>query len=98
AEAPRNAAAVSAPGDLFTAVHFNIDHWEVRGPDEAQLANARVALGLPDGAPVPLEVTLEFPGPLYATKTVWLGDSRANPATPTLMYGPDLALDHEYAL
>jgi hypothetical protein len=90
-ERPGNAAAVSAPGDLFAAVHFYIDHWQIDGPDETRLAAARTELGLPDGAPVPLEVTLEFPGPLYAKKIVWLGDSRANPARPAFSYGPDVA-------
>jgi len=97
-ERPRNAAATSAPGDLFTAVHFNIDRWEVDGPDEARLADARAALGLPDGAPVPLLVSLEFPGELYAEKTIWLGDSAANPTPPMISYGPELAVGHVYPL
>ncbi|HEY5926980.1 MAG TPA: hypothetical protein VIV11_35075 [Kofleriaceae bacterium] len=93
-----NAAAPNAPGDLFTAVHFYINHWRVDGPDEARLAVARAELGLPADAPVPLDVVLEFPGPLYAQKTVWLGDSRANPAAPALVYGPTLALGVDYEL
>jgi len=97
-ESPRNAAAVSAPGDLFTAVHFYIDHWQVEGPDETQLAAARDALGLPAGAPVPLDVTLELPGRLYAIKTVWLGDSVANPAPLGFSHGPELAVGQDYPL
>ncbi|HEX5060565.1 MAG TPA: hypothetical protein VFV99_14455 [Kofleriaceae bacterium] len=95
-EVARNAAATSAASDLFTAVHFNIDHWQIDGPDEARLAAARAELGLPDGAPVPLLVSLEFPGPLYADKTMWLGDSAANPAPPAISYGPDLEVGREY--
>jgi hypothetical protein len=85
-----NASAATAPGDLYTAVHFYIDHWQIDGPDQARLDVARGVLGLSADAPVPLEVTLELPGPLYAYKTVWLGDSRMNPPAPTLGYGPDL--------
>jgi hypothetical protein len=86
-----NATAPSAPGGLYTAVHFYIDHWQVDGPTQEQLDGARTELGLAAGAPVPLDVSLELPGPLYAEKTVWLGDSRANPPAPALTYGPTLA-------
>jgi hypothetical protein len=86
-----NAAAPSAPGGLFTAVHFYIDHWQVDGPPPAQLDVARAELGLAADAPVPLDVSLELPGSLYAAKTVWLGESRANPPAPALTYGPMLA-------
>ena len=89
-DAPVNAAATSAPGELVTAVHFYIDHWRIDGPDQDRLDAARAALGLPANAPVPLDVTLELPGPLYAQKTVWLGDARVNPPPPTVAYGPDL--------
>jgi hypothetical protein len=85
-----NASAASAPGDLFLAVHYYFDHWQIDGPDQARLDAARAALGLAADAPVPLDVTLELPGPLYAAKTVWLGDSRANPPAPAITYGPVL--------
>jgi hypothetical protein len=93
-----NAAAPFAPADLYTAVHYYFDHWQIDGPDQARLDVARVQLGLPADAPVPLEVTLELPGPLYAYKTVWLGDSRANPPAPTISHGPVLAIGSEYPL
>lgn len=89
--APVNAAAPGAPAELFRAVHFYIDHWRVDGPDDSALAAARAELGLPADAPVPLDVLLELPGPLYAQKTVWLGDPHANPAPPALVYGPVVA-------
>jgi hypothetical protein len=92
-----NAVARTAPADLYTAVHFYIDHWQIDGPDQARLDAARAELGLPADAPVPLDVTLELAGPLYADKTVWLGDSRDNPPAPALSYGPLLALG-EYPL
>ncbi len=76
---PTGASAVDAPGGLFVAVHFDIDHYQIEAPDPAMLAAARTELGLADDAPVPLDVTLRFPGPRYATKTVWLGDRAENP-------------------
>lgn len=82
-ERPRGASAASAPGDLFTAVHYNIDHWEVQCPDEAALADARAALGLAADAAVPLSVDAEFSG-LLAKKIVWLGDAGANPPPPLI--------------
>lgn len=88
--APVNAAAPGAPANLFTAVHFYIDHWRIDGPEDSALAAARAELGLPADAPVPLDVILELPGPLYARKTVWLGDTHENPAAPALAYGPEL--------
>lgn len=89
--APVNAAAPGAPAGLYLAVHYYFDHWRIDGPDESMLAAARAELGLPADAPVPLDVILELPGPLYAQKTVWLGDTHANPAPPALAYGPELA-------
>lgn len=84
-EAPQTMSASGSP--LFTAVHFNIDHYQIDGPDEAQLASARAELGLPDGAPVPLDIELRVGGPLYATKRVLLGVAAANPAMPAVTIG-----------
>ena len=84
-EAPTTMSAASSP--LFTAVHFNIDHYQIDGPDEAQLSAARQELGLPDGAPVPLDVGVSVSGPLYATKRVLLGVAAANPALPLVSIG-----------
>lgn len=81
---PTGASAPFAPAGLFTAVHFNLDHWEIDGAGPEQLAQARAELGLSDDEPVPISVTLQFPGPLYAEKIVWLGDSRSNPPVPRL--------------
>lgn len=88
---PTGASAPFAAAGLFVAVHYNLDHWEINGPDEPKLADARAELGLAADAPVPLVVTLQFPGPLYAEKTVWLGDSHANPVLP------DVRIDGEPA-
>lgn len=84
---PIGASAANAPGGLFVAVHYDLDHWQVEVPDAAMLADARAELGLAGDAPVPLDVTLRFPGPLYATKTVWLGDRADNPTLGTVTIG-----------
>lgn len=84
---PTRATAAGAPGGLFVAVHFDIDHWQVEGPPPSMLADARAELGLADDAPVPLDVTLQFPGPRYATKTVWLGDRADNPTLGAVTVG-----------
>jgi hypothetical protein len=58
----------------------------VTAPGEDRLAAARTELGLPDGAPVPLEVGVGVASlQLAATKTVWLGDSADNPTLQGLM-------------
>jgi hypothetical protein len=89
---PIGASAPFAPAGLFTAVHFNLDHWQVDGANPEQLAQARTELGLADNAPVPLSVTLQFPGRLFAEKIVWLGDSRPNPDLPAVRVdGAELA-------
>jgi hypothetical protein len=82
---PTGASAPFAPAGLFAAVHFNIDHWQIDGAPPEQLAQARVELGLDEGEPVPLPVTLQFPGRLYAEKIVWLGDSRPNREVPRVL-------------
>lgn len=92
-EAPIEATAAPAnpPADLFTAVHFDLTHWEIDGTlvTEAQLADARTALKLDPAAPVPLDVTVQFPDSnglhLFANKLVYLGDARDNPAMPPVM-------------
>lgn len=99
--APLTASSPTAPGGLFVAVHFYFDHWQIDGPEQSALDVAREELGLPAGAPVPLDVVMQLPGPLYAQKTVWLGDTHANPPAPAfalagpLRVGEEIALDHE---
>jgi hypothetical protein len=82
-EQPAGMTAANAPAGLFTAVNFIFDHWEVIGPDAAQLDAARAELGLAAGAPVPLHVTF-FTGDFTSTKIVWLGDDADNPPLPTV--------------
>ncbi len=84
-QSPARASAVGAAAGLFTAVRFNLDHWEINAPDEAQLDAARAELGLADEAPVPLPLTLRFGSALYAEKLVWLGDAHDNPPPPSIL-------------
>jgi hypothetical protein len=90
---PRGASAPTAPAGLFVAVHFNLDHWEINAPDEERLAEARAELGLTASAPVPLDVIMQFAGPLYAEKTVWLGAAHDNPELPRVTFGGRAASD-----
>ena len=102
-EVPQQMTAPDSP--LFLAVHYNIDHWQIDGLDEPQLAAARAQLGLAADAPVPLDVELTVPGPLYATKRVLLGVAADNPVLPAVSIDgaePPLSIDlaraHEAAL
>lgn len=65
-EAPNQLSAPGSP--FFASVHFNIDHWEIVGPDVS--------------APVALDLVLRVSGPLYATKQVLLGTTATNPVLP----------------
>lgn len=87
-----------ARAQLRGLIERRADGWHVRAPDEAALQAARVALGVPEGAPValPLEVTVEpasaeLPGsqvgPLRAQKLVSFGTFVGNPEPPELVIG-----------
>lgn len=78
-EDPDQAAAPGSP--LFTAVHFDRDHWQIDAPDDMQLAAARAELHLPADAPVPLELKIREAG-FNASKQVLLGVTAMNPPLP----------------
>jgi hypothetical protein len=92
-------AMTAAGSPLFTAVNFLVDHYEVIGPDDSALADARVTLGLPVDAPIPFELAVFF-GPLSGDhfdthKQMWLGESDTNPVVPTIAIdgvAPDAAI------
>lgn len=75
------AVLVYALHDFDSAVSGNT----VTCPDEAALDGERTKLGLDAGAPIPLDVVMQFPDSngihLLAKKTIYLGDSADNPAT-----------------
>lgn len=65
--------------------------WTLTAPDAQMLASARPALGLPEDAPVPVEILLTFPrsndradAPVRVKKTVWLGEPSQNPEVPAV--------------
>lgn len=60
-----------SPRELFTAVHYNLDHFEIEGP-------------MLD-APTPLTIEMRFASGEVATKIIWLDEHRENPgATATV--------------
>jgi hypothetical protein len=59
------AMTVVSPRELYTAVHYNIDHWQIDCP--------------PVTVPTELEVELRMPPGEVATKKIWLGETGANP-------------------
>jgi hypothetical protein len=79
---PPDATMVVSPKSLADVVTGDT----VTAPTEDRLAAARTELGLPAGAPVPLEVGVGVASlEKAATKTVWLGDSADNPTLDGLM-------------
>jgi hypothetical protein len=82
---------VADPKDLSSVVSGNV----ATCPDAATLDAERAELGLDAGAPVPLDVVMQFPDSngihLLAKKTIYLGDSVANATTvgnPTMEGAP----------
>ena len=73
-----------SPRALFTAVHYNIDHWQIDCP--------------PVTAPTPLVVEMRFSSGEVATKTVVLGDTHANPAAPMFAVPDPVPLHEDIAL
>lgn len=67
--------------------------WRLHAPDAEMLASARPAMGLPEDAPVPVDVMLTFPNggterasldTYRVKKTVWLGEPSTNPELPAV--------------
>lgn len=89
-ENPLSAEVGSARFAPFLAEHDGV--WTLTAPDAEMLATARPAMGLPDDAPVPVDVLLTFPrstdrsqpDPVRVKKTVWLGEPSVNPALPPI--------------
>lgn len=82
-------ANVIAPMSLADLMGPSDGTWVVTAPSEERLASVRAELGLLPDAPVPLQigVAAAWPTPVMspneagfgALKTVWLGDTAANP-------------------
>ena len=102
-EVPTLATASDPGSGLQPAVAMNHGAWQVTAPDDAALAAARGALGLPPDAAVPFLLTVAFPDSgghrLVATKLVYFGDAKDNPALPAVTVGgaPPAGGDHGVA-
>lgn len=81
-------------GSARFASYLTFEHgaWKLTAPDAQLLASARPALGLPEDAPVPVDVMLTFsrstdraaPDPVRVKKTVWIGEPAPNPVVPAV--------------
>ena len=68
------AMTVVSPRELYTAVHYNLDHWQIDAPAVTE--------------PTALVVEMRLPPGEVATKTVWLGLSGANPTVAATVPDP----------
>lgn len=88
-------AQVVSPMSMADTMAVDAGDWIVTAPSEERIAAARAELGLLPDAPVPVRVGVAaaWPNPVMspnpagfgAIKTVWLGESRQNPALAGLM-------------
>lgn len=95
-EAPMTAevaARTSGPDFSRYLVHQPSGQWTLIAPDAEMLASARPAMGLPEDAPVPVDVMLTFAhggtdraalDAYRVKKTVWLGEPSTNPELPAV--------------
>ena len=89
AERAPDFANVISPMSLADLMGPSGGEWVVTAPSEERLAAVRTELGLMPGAPVPLQVGVAatWPNPVMSPneagfgglKTVWLGETQANP-------------------
>ena len=88
-----NPLTVEAGSARFaTFLTFDNGAWTLTAPDAQMLASARPALGLPEDAPVPVDLIMTFPrstnrsapDPVRVKKTVWLGEPSYNPPIPQI--------------
>jgi len=72
--------AVVTPASLSDVVSRSSGNWVVTAPSEDRLAAARAELKLDAGAPVPLQIGVQYMAKkLFAVKTIELGRSADNP-------------------
>ncbi len=92
-ESPMTAEVASTSAAMARYLEQDGDTWRLHAPDAETLASARPALGLPEDAPVPVDVMLTFSSasagasrsalpPFRVKKTVWLGEPSNNPEVP----------------
>lgn len=95
---PASAIPRVEDGDPLAGLVTYDGGWYVTAPSEDVLAQIRARDGLAADAPVPLPVVMAFPAAksdeyLYATKTIYLGASGANPSAPAMAIDGQLASD-----
>jgi hypothetical protein len=92
-EDPTDVALANAPAEIARYLVRDGSRWQLHAPDADTLKSVRPALGLPEDAPVPVDVLLTFPNlgtrratalPFKVKKTVWLGEPSTNPALPPI--------------
>jgi hypothetical protein len=104
-ENPMTADLANPPPEMARSLVQTDDGiWRLTAPDAETLAGARPALGLPEDAPVPVDVMMTFPNvnpsvkdraalpPFRVKKTVWLGEPSDNPVMPPVVVGDAPAL------
>jgi hypothetical protein len=104
-ENPMTAELANAPAEMARSLVHEDGVWRLHAPDAETLAGARPALGLPEDAPVPVDVMMTFSNvspvvgsraampPFRVKKTVWLGEPSENPAMPPVLVGDVAATD-----
>lgn len=97
-ESPLEAAVARAPFPVD--LRHGDTGWALVAPDDATLAAARPAMGLPADAPVPVDVMMSFPSgtnralaPMKVKKTVWIGEPTTNPEMPPVTIAGTPAMD-----
>jgi hypothetical protein len=96
-ENPMTADLANPPPEMARSLVNDGGTWRLTAPDAETLAGARPALGLPEDAPVPVDVMMTFPNvnpaiasraaqpPFRVKKTVWLGEPSENPVMPPVL-------------
>jgi hypothetical protein len=101
-ESPMTAELANPPLDMARYLVHEDGTWRLHAPDAETIASARPALGLPEDAPVPVDLVMTFSSstksraalpPFRVKKTVWLGEPSENPAMPPVMIDDELAGD-----
>jgi hypothetical protein len=104
-ENPMTADLANPPPEMARSLVHEDGVWRLHAPDAETLAGARPALGLPEDAPIPVDVVMTFPNvnptvasraaqpPFRVKKTVWLGEPSVNPVMPPVLVGEVPAVD-----
>lgn len=94
-ENPMTAELSNPPQQLARSLRQTADGaWRLDVPNAETLAPAHAALGLPEDAPIPVDILLTFPNQsihragvesFKVKKTVWIGEPSLNPTVPAIL-------------